>query len=130
MMTVYSIVERASGRGRRGGREGVVEVGGDGVGGTRVFAMAEGVVVVVGGVVLEEGRRRRRETVANVTGARGGNSVVDGIDSWEGGEGEGGGRVLIGGAEAKRTVFEVVWGAGGEEAGAVEGGMDHLRKAL
>jgi hypothetical protein len=103
-MTVYSVVERASGRGRGGGLIGLMGGGGDGEGGTRVLAIAEGVVEVVAGGGC---RRRRRVTVANETGSRGGKSPAD----WTG-DGAGS-RVSIGGAETKRTTLGTDVVAGG-----------------
>lgn len=114
-ITVYSVVESTSGSGRGEGRVGIAVVGGgggEGVGGMRVWAMAEGVVEALG-----DRRRRRRVTVAKESGAGGGKSSAASIESWEE---VGGGRVSIGGADAKRTDL-------GFDVGV---GADQLRKAL
>jgi hypothetical protein len=88
--------------------------------------MAEGVIV------FGDRRRRRRVTVAKDTGARGGNSSADLIESWEE---VGGGRVAMGGANSKRTTFGLVVDGAGVGAGLGVGfgagdGAVQLRKAL
>jgi hypothetical protein len=104
MMMVYSEVARASGRGRRVGRAGLLAGVVVGVVVVRVCvaAMADGVV---------EGLRFFLVTVAHVTGLefpRGGKAMlwrsvesVEEMESWEGGKG----RVSTGGWEVKRTLF-------------------------
>jgi hypothetical protein len=82
--------------------------------------MAEGVVEA------GEGRRRRLVTVANETGARGGKSELDSIESQEGG----GGSVSMGGAEAKRTALGRVSFASVGTGGVGADGIDQFRKAL
>jgi hypothetical protein len=72
--------------------------------------------------VLGERRRLRRVTVEKESGARGGKSSAVWIESWEE---EGRGRVVMGGADAKRTVFGVSVVGLGLGVGAVQ-----LRKAL